>query len=99
VNAGETSQVAAAQNDGRRCRLETDGVDWRSVDVTDPAAATAAAAKSATLIYQCLNAPYTQWPKRFPPLQHGVVCVAERTGALLVSLRTSTATARPVAPR
>jgi hypothetical protein len=34
--------------------------------VTDPESA-AAAAKGASVIYQCLNAPYTQWPELFPP--------------------------------
>ncbi|MFZ0088765.1 MAG: NAD-dependent epimerase/dehydratase family protein [Solirubrobacteraceae bacterium] len=62
-----------------------DGVDWRAADATDPDAATEAAA-GASVIYQCLNAPYTDWPKRFPPLQRGVMAAAERTGALLVSL-------------
>ena len=38
------------------------------------------------MIYQCLNAPYNQWPERFPPLQRGVLAAAERNGALLVSL-------------
>src|SRR5579871_3850626 len=61
------------------------GADWRSADVTDPEAA-ADAAKGATVIYQCLNAPYTRWPDLFPPLQRGVLSAAERTGALLVSL-------------
>jgi nucleoside-diphosphate-sugar epimerase len=61
------------------------GVDWRAADAADPEAA-ADAAKSAAVIYQCLNAPYTQWPERFPPLQRGVLAAAERTGALLVSL-------------
>jgi nucleoside-diphosphate-sugar epimerase len=61
------------------------GIDWRAADVTDPEAA-ADTAKGAAVIYQCLNAPYTQWPKRFPPLQRGVLAAAERTGALLVSL-------------
>ena len=61
------------------------GIDWRAADVSDPEAA-ADAAKGASVIYQCLNAPYTQWPERFPPLQRGVVAAAERTGALLVSL-------------
>ena len=61
------------------------GTDWRGADVTDPEAA-ADAAKGAAVIYQCLNAPYTQWPQRFPPLQRGVLAAAERTGALLVSL-------------
>jgi len=36
--------------------------------------------------YQCVNAPYTQWPELFPPLQRGVLTAAERTGALLVAL-------------
>ena len=62
-----------------------DDVDWRAADVTDPEAATEAA-KGASVIYQCLNASYTQWPKLFPPLQRGVLLAAERTGALLVSL-------------
>jgi nucleoside-diphosphate-sugar epimerase len=61
------------------------GADWRAADASDPEAA-ADAAKGASVIYQCLNAPYTQWPERFPPLQRGVLAAAERTGALLVSL-------------
>jgi nucleoside-diphosphate-sugar epimerase len=68
-----------------RPRTLADGVDWRVADVTDPEAATDAA-KGASVIYQCLNASYTEWPKLFPPLQRGVLTAAERTGALLVSL-------------
>jgi nucleoside-diphosphate-sugar epimerase len=62
-----------------------DGVDARVADVTDPEAAVHAA-KGASVIYQCLNAPYTEWPKQFPPLQRSVVTAAERSDALLVSL-------------
>ena len=62
-----------------------EGVDWRAADVTDPEAAIDAA-KGAAVIYQCLNAPYTEWPELFPPLQRGVLGAAERTGALLVTL-------------
>jgi len=61
------------------------GVDWRAADASDPDAASDAA-KGASVIYQCLNAPYTSWPEDFPPLQRGVLHAAERTGALLVSL-------------
>ena len=61
-----------------------DGVDWRAVDATDPAAA-AAVASGAAVIYQCLNAPYTKWPQQFPPLQHALLAAAERNKALLVS--------------
>jgi nucleoside-diphosphate-sugar epimerase len=62
-----------------------DGIDWRAADATDPDAA-GDAAKGAAVVYQCLNAPYTQWPERFPPLQRGVLAAAERAGALLVTL-------------
>ncbi len=61
------------------------GTDWRAADVTDPEAA-ADAAKGASVVYQCVNAPYTQWPELFPPLQRGVLAAAERNGALLVAL-------------
>ena len=60
-------------------------VDWRNADVTDAEAAIDAAS-GATVIYQCLNAPYAEWPERFPPLQRGVLAAAGDTGALLVSL-------------
>ncbi len=56
-----------------------DGVDWRAADASDPEAATDAA-EGAAVIYQCLNAPYTTWPERFPPLQRGVLSAAERHG-------------------
>jgi nucleoside-diphosphate-sugar epimerase len=62
-----------------------EGVDWRAADVTDPEAAIDAA-KGASVVYQCLNAPYTEWPKRFPPLQRSVLSAAERNDALLVTL-------------
>jgi nucleoside-diphosphate-sugar epimerase len=62
-----------------------EGVDWRAADVTDPEAA-ADAAKGASAVYQCLNAPYAQWPDRFPPLQRGVLAAADGSGALLVVL-------------
>src|SRR6478609_838845 len=61
------------------------GVDWRAADAIDPEAA-ADAAKGASVVYQCLNAPYTQWPRLFPPLQRAVLGAAERADALLVSL-------------
>ena len=62
-----------------------DGVEWWPADASDPEAASDAAS-GAAVIYQCLNAPYTDWPRSFPPLQRGVLSAAERNGALLVSL-------------
>ena len=38
------------------------------------------------MVYQYQNAPYTQSPELFPPLQSGVLTAAERAGALLVRL-------------
>lgn len=61
-----------------------DEIDWRATDVTDQEAATDAA-NGASVVYQCLNASYTQWPQRFPPLQRGALTAAERAGALLVT--------------
>jgi pimeloyl-ACP methyl ester carboxylesterase len=42
--------------------------------------------QGAAVVYQYLNAPYTQSPELFPPLQSGVLTAAERAGALLVRL-------------
>jgi uncharacterized protein YbjT (DUF2867 family) len=69
----------------RRPAALAGGVDWRPADANDSQAATDAA-QGAAVVYQCLNAPYTQWPTVFPPLQRGVLTAAERTGALLVTL-------------
>jgi len=69
----------------RRPAALADGVDWRAADATDVDAASDAA-KGASVVYQCLNAPYTRWPELFPPLQRGALAAAERAGALLVTL-------------
>ena len=81
--AGLGAEVRAVSR--RRPAALPDSVDWRGADATDLDAA-ADAAKGASVVYQCLNAPYTQWPEHFPPLQHGVLAAAERAGALLVTL-------------
>ena len=60
-------------------------VDCRTIDVNDTEAAIDAA-KGASVIYQCLGVPYTQWPTKFPPLQRSVIDAAERAEALLVTL-------------
>jgi len=69
----------------RRPSSLADGVQWRGADVSDSSAAREAAS-GAAVVYQCLNAPYSQWPELFPPLQRGALSAAEHTGALLVSL-------------
>jgi nucleoside-diphosphate-sugar epimerase len=77
--------VAVRAVSRNRPRALADGIDWRAADAVDAEAA-ADAAKGAAVVYQCLNAPYTQWPERFPPLQRGVLAAAERNSALLVVL-------------
>jgi nucleoside-diphosphate-sugar epimerase len=79
------SGIAVRTVSRRRPARLAAGIDWRSADATDPEAA-ADAAKGATVVYQCLNAPYTQWPKLFPPLQRNVLAAAEHAKALLVTL-------------
>jgi nucleoside-diphosphate-sugar epimerase len=85
--AAHLAGMGAAVRTVSRSRPATlaDGADWRAADVSDPEAA-ADAAKGAAVVYQCVNAPYTQWPELFPPLQRGVLAAAERNGALLVVL-------------
>jgi nucleoside-diphosphate-sugar epimerase len=85
--ATQLAELGLAVRVVSRTRPETlaDEIEWRAADVTVPGAAAAAAA-GASVIYQCLNAPYTDWEARFPPLQRAVIDAAEHTGALLVSL-------------
>jgi nucleoside-diphosphate-sugar epimerase len=68
-----------------RPRALPEVVEWRAADARDPEQA-ADAVKGASVVYQCLNAPYTKWAEEFPPLQAGVLDAAERQNALLVSL-------------
>ena len=60
-----------------------DGVETTAADAAD-AEATRHAAEGAAVIYNCVNAPYTQWPELFPPLWRNVTAAAEATGARLV---------------
>lgn len=92
---GQVGRVLAAMLAGRGLTVRVvsrhrpaalaDGIEWRAADAADPEAASDAA-KGAAVMYQCLNAPYAEWPERFPPLQRGVLAAAERSQALLVSL-------------
>lgn len=74
-------QVRAVNRSGR-AGLPA-GVPLAAGDASEPAF-TSEACQGASVIYNCLNAPYSKWPERFPPLQAGVLAAAERTGAKLV---------------
>jgi nucleoside-diphosphate-sugar epimerase len=52
-------------------------------DAADPAS-TRALCRGAAVVYNCTNAPYTAWPRLFPPLQKGVLEGAASAGAKLV---------------
>ena len=70
----------------RSGRADTpEGVEIRAGDASDPAFATEACA-AADVVYQCLNPPYTDWPRLFPPLQRAVLGAAEAVGARLVAM-------------
>lgn len=43
------------------------------------------ACQGASVVYQCLNPPYTKWPELFPPLQAAVLEGAIAAGAKLIS--------------
>ena len=47
---------------------------------------TRAASAGATVVYFCLNPPYTSWPALFPPLQAAVIDGAASAGAKLVAM-------------
>ena len=54
-----------------------------AADASDPAAASRAC-EGASVIYHCANAPYTEWPKLFPPITSGIIEAAASSGAKLV---------------
>ncbi len=81
VSAGHTVRAVSRQ----RPESVAPGVEWHVADATDPTA-TVAAAAGASVVYQCLGAPYTKWPEQFPPMQRNVIVAAQAAGALLVTL-------------
>jgi nucleoside-diphosphate-sugar epimerase len=81
--AGQGQQVRAVNRSGQAEAPE--GVEIVGGDASDPGFATSAA-EGATVVYQCLNAPYDQWPELFPSLQAAVLAGAKSAGAKLVVL-------------
>jgi len=62
-----------------------DGVEVLGGDATDDVF-TAKASEDASVVYFCVNPPYTKWPELFPPLQAGVLAGAASVGAKLVAM-------------
>ena len=59
------------------------GVEVVAADMTELAAARRACA-AASVVYNCINAPYTDWPAQLPALWNGVLEGAAAAGARLV---------------
>ena len=59
------------------------GVEMAQADVTNHEEARRACA-GASVVYNCTNAPYTQWPQIFPLLMAGVIEGAASAGAKLI---------------
>lgn len=59
------------------------GVSLIKGDVTNPDAV-AQICRQAQVVFHCAQAPYNQWPEKFPPLMHGIVNGVARTQARLI---------------
>lgn len=84
VSAGE--RVRAVNRSGVRPEFLPAEAELVTVDDASDAEQAAAAAAGASVVYQCLNAPYHQWAELFPPLQRAVLSAAMSNGARLVSI-------------
>jgi nucleoside-diphosphate-sugar epimerase len=78
---GETARLVNRSGSAR----VPDDVEVVGGDARDPAFTTAVT-RGATVVYQTLNPPYTEWTSQFPLLQAGVLAAAEAAGARLVSV-------------
>lgn len=79
-------RVRAVNRSGAHGEFMPADVEVMAIPDASDAAAAARAAEGASVVYQCLNPPYHQWPELFPPLQRGVISAAQRVGARYVSL-------------
>ena len=69
-------------NRGGRAAV-ADGVETVAADILDADAARAACS-GASVIYNCLNAPYNRWTELLPPLQAAAIHAAAAAGTKLV---------------
>lgn len=92
VGAGAVGSSVARQlaDAGERVRLvtrsgsgpERPGIERVAADASD-AAALRALAHGASVVYNCANPPYHEWPKVWPPLAASMLAAAESAGAVL----------------
>jgi nucleoside-diphosphate-sugar epimerase len=96
VEAG--CRVRAVNRTGKRGEFMPDDVEVVAVVDASDAQQSVKAAEGASVVYQCLNPPYHQWPELFPGLQRGVVAAARAAGARYVSLENLYALGRVTGP-
>jgi len=88
VGAAAVRELAAR---GRRVRAVSRsgkgespaGVEWAAGDLARPEQAREVC-RDAAVVYMCANAPYNEWPRRFPPLLDGAIAGAGAAGARLI---------------
>jgi nucleoside-diphosphate-sugar epimerase len=86
-----TAVMEAARRAGHRVRMVNrsgkadlpSDVECESADVLTNQGV-AAAVSGADCVYQCVNPPYDQWPKLFPPMQRNIIAAAGSVGARVV---------------
>jgi nucleoside-diphosphate-sugar epimerase len=78
--------VRSVNRTGKRPEFMPTQVEMVTVADAADAAQSMAAARGASVVYQCLNPPYQRWSELFPGLQHGVLTAAKNVGARYVSL-------------
>ena len=91
-------RVRAVNRTGKRGEFMPDDVEVVAVVDASDAQQSVKAAEGASVVYQCLNPPYHQWPELFPGLQRGVVAAARAAGARYVSLENLYALGRVTGP-
>ena len=74
-------RVRAANRSGKA--IVPAQVELRQGDASDPASARDVC-EGATVVYNCTNAPYTEWPTKFPPMMAGIIEGAASANAKLV---------------
>lgn len=83
LRAEGRTNIRLVNRSGRTSEPLPDGVELANGDAADPGFAVQAAA-GASIVYNALNPPYSQWLDQFPGLQAGVIAGAEAAGAKLV---------------
>lgn len=78
VDAGESVRVVTRSGSG------PEGTERVKASAAD-AARLAELAEGATAIYNCVNPPYDQWAREWPPIAAALIAAAESSGAVLAT--------------